>query len=66
MKIFRDRFQLKLEFFEPPDQEFGKKSSNGNWSGVIAYVINKQAEFGIGQIAFSADRFREVCLEPKI
>jgi len=60
--MFQRRFGLKLEFFEPGDAKFEKSNADagGDFKGVISHVIEKNADFGIGQIAYSADRFQSV------
>ena len=50
-----------MEVFEPSDKDFGKRGNNGNWTGVIGYVLRKEADFGMGQITFTLDRFFSVC-----
>ncbi|CAG7679193.1 unnamed protein product [Allacma fusca] len=57
IKIFQRRFNFRLKFVEPRDKDFGSKEATGEWSGVIGYIIRKEADFGLGQITFTHERF---------
>ena len=57
---------MNIRIFEPNDNDFGQKEKSGNWTGVIGNVMRKEADFGVGQITFTLDRYLSVSYQSKL
>lgn len=55
-KLILRRFNLTVQYHEAKDFTFGKKTKSGTWSSVIRDVVERNSDFGLGQILFTYDR----------
>lgn len=60
LNIIGEYFGFEFEERIPEDEEWGRKKSDGNWSGLIGLVARGEADMAIGSISINAQRLEVI------
>ncbi|VDL90734.1 unnamed protein product [Schistocephalus solidus] len=56
LQLLQEQFEFSYELVIPADGEYGRRLSNGSWTGLIGLVVRRKVEFAVGPITISALR----------
>ncbi|GBM64863.1 hypothetical protein AVEN_157113-1 [Araneus ventricosus] len=56
LQLILDALNVDFELIRPPDNEMGRKTTDGNWTGLIGMVQRGQADMTLGSVAITCQR----------
>ncbi|XP_055943509.1 probable glutamate receptor [Argiope bruennichi] len=56
LQLILDNFGVDFELMIPPDEEFGRKTTNGSWTGLIGMVQREEVDLSFGSLIMTSER----------